>query len=529
MNKNSIKIAKKIKFGTLYLSSIGTMIGSGWLFGSAHAAALAGPASIFSWIIGALVVLIFCLCLIEITSISPIHMGSLGTYLKYTHGSFAFFLSEWMILLGFIGSIPGEAVASVQYLSHWHYPWANQLYNISTNGLSTSGLFASCVLCFIYFLINYWSLNLLTRSIRIITIFKITVPFLTIIFFIYFGFNSHNFHAVGNHSFAPYGYTGILSAVTNAGIILSFFGFQAPLTFALEAERPKIDIPRAMILGVFSCTIVYILLQYTYIATMPDKILLSSGGWNKINLSSPFVQLSSSIGLNIMTILLYIDAFLSPSGTGIIYSSLAPRVLCNLTPYMNKHISTLDKKTGLPKVALLIVLIVSVLGLFLFPSWDKLASIISVGYVLCFAFVPICTLSFRKLVPNISGSKVIRYKFMNIIAPLGFIICTYMIYWSCWPLSGKVLIVQLLGVPIFIYYEYKINKDFLKEIVNSLWMILYVISVAVVSYFGSKKFGGTGYIPDIVDHVILTIIGLLFFYWGYFMSYKTKLFIEKIN
>ena len=530
MNDHKIKNYKKIKFGTLYLSAIGTMIGSGWLFGAAHAAAIAGPASIFSWIIGSIIILIFCLCLVEISSIAPSHMGSIGAYLKYTHGNFACFLSEWMILLGFISSIPGEAVASIQYMSHWNYSWAKDLYDTNINTLSKSGLFFSCILCVIYFLINYWSLNFLTKSIRAITIFKISIPLLTITLFLYFGFDSHNLHAIGNHSIAPYGYSGILSAITNAGIIYSFFGFQAPLTFALEAENPKLDIPKAMILSVLSCAIIYTLLQYAYIVTMPKNILYSSGGWSGVNLSSPFVQLSASIGLNVMTILLYFDAFISPTGTGIIYSSLAPRVLCSLSPYMSQRISTLDKKTGLPKIALCVVLLISILCLILFPSWDKLASIISVGYVLCFAFLPICSLSFRKLIPNINNnSNIIRYKLINILAPISFIICTYMFYWSRWPLTGKILIFQFIGIPIFIYYDYKINKSFLKELSKSIWIILYMIFLSIISYLGSKKFGGIGYIPDIIDHIILTIFALIFFYWGYFMSYKTEFFKDKFT
>ncbi|MFN7093725.1 MAG: hypothetical protein ACK4M7_00005 [Burkholderiales bacterium] len=48
----------KVKLSTLILSGVGTIIGSGWLFGSAHAAALAGPAAILSWIVGAAMVLI---------------------------------------------------------------------------------------------------------------------------------------------------------------------------------------------------------------------------------------------------------------------------------------------------------------------------------------------------------------------------------------------------------------------------------------------------------------------------------------
>ncbi|QXH49004.1 hypothetical protein KSS93_19230 [Pseudomonas xanthosomatis] len=42
---------------SLMLTGLGSIIGSGWLFGAWHASAIAGPAAILAWIIGAVVVL----------------------------------------------------------------------------------------------------------------------------------------------------------------------------------------------------------------------------------------------------------------------------------------------------------------------------------------------------------------------------------------------------------------------------------------------------------------------------------------
>jgi amino acid transporter len=42
--------------GLLY-ASLGSIIGSGWLFGALHAATQAGPRSVWSWIIGAVSIL----------------------------------------------------------------------------------------------------------------------------------------------------------------------------------------------------------------------------------------------------------------------------------------------------------------------------------------------------------------------------------------------------------------------------------------------------------------------------------------
>lgn len=520
----------KIKLSTLILSGIGTIIGSGWLFGSAMAAKVAGPAAVFSWIIGAIMVLVIALNLVEIATIAPTRMGSMGYFLRYTHGSFASFIAEWTILIGFISSVPSEATASTQYLSDWNYNWTHGLFNHVTASLTTSGMIVSSLLCLVYFLVNYYSLAFLTKSIKTLTLFKILVPFIAIISFIYIGFNPSNLHAVGNHSFAPYGISGIFTAVTTAGVVYAFNGFQAPITFAAEAENPKRNIPLALIGSVAISTIIYVALQISYLTAMPHDLLVQHG-WNGLNFSSPFASLAIALNINMVAILLYADAFISPSGAGIIYASLSGRVFCGMGEHMPKFIGQLDYKTRLPRNALIIVLILSFASLWLLPSWDRLAAVISVGYVLCYATVPVSTYSFRKLSPIIPHHNAIRIPGMKLFAPIGFILATFMLYWSRWPLNGEVIFVVLLGLPIYIYYALKAQEQIKEQIPRTIWIIAYLIFIGIFGLIGSKDFGGLGIIPDkyALDHILLAACSLLFFTWGVKVSIKTTEYINQID
>jgi amino acid transporter len=529
--KGAIVSDKKIKLTTLILSGIGTIIGSGWLFGAAHAANIAGPASILSWIIGAVIILILALNLVEILTIAPIQRGSMGYFLKYTHGSFASFLAEWTILIGFISSIPSEAIASTQYLSSWDFVWTKNLYNYQTNIITFNGLIVASILCVVYFILNYYSLSLLSRSIKWITIFKIVIPIITIICFINTNFQLSNFSYVGHNTFVPYGYSGIFSAITMAGIVYAFNGFQAPISFALEAENPRKNVPIAIISSILICACIYIMLQVAFIGSMPQKFL-NINGWHNINYTSPFAFLAINLNLNFLTILLYIDAFISPSGGGIVYTALSGRVLSAMNENVPKIISKIDPATKLPKNALYVVLLICFICLWLLPSWNQLAAVISVGYVLCYATVPISTYSFRKLMPNIDNNpRAIRIKGMNLIAPLSFILSSFMLYWSKWPLNGKVILVIFLGIPIYMYYAYKHKKPILTEIYHALWIFCYLIFIAVFGYLGSSEFGGHNIIPSkyAIDHIILATISLMFFKWGYSISHKTKYYYEEIN
>ena len=518
----------KVKLSTLTFSGVGTIVGSGWLFGSANAAAFAGPAAIFSWILGALMVLIIALNLIEISSNAPVRMGSMGYYLRYTHGSFASFIAEWAILIGFISSVPSEATASTQYLSDWNFEWTHSLFNHTTLTITPMGLIVASFLCIVYFLINYYSLSFLAKSIKAITIFKLIVPIISIIVFLAIGFDSSNFHAVGNHTLAPYGYSEVLTAITSAGVVYAFNGFQTPITFAAEAENPKRDIPLAILGAIGICTVIYVLLQFSYIAAVPHNELINNGGWNKLNFSSPFAALAIALNMNFIAICLYADAFVSPSGAGIIYSSTAARVICGLASHMPKAFSKLDTRTGLPRVALFVVLLLSFVSLWLLPSWEELAAVISVGYVLSYATVPVCTSSFRKIAP-VAHKDAIRIKGMSIIAPLGFIFATYMLYWSCWPLNGEVIAVVLIGLPLYFYYAYKNGEKIFHEIGKCMWIITYLIAIAIFGYIGSTNFGGHGFLANGWDHVILAIVAIIFFIWGRAVSYKTPYYMAEIE
>ncbi|WP_075057636.1 APC family permease [Thermogymnomonas acidicola] len=69
----------------LYFAGLTAVIGSGWLFGSFETASVAGPASIISWIIGGIFILIIALTWSEISTSVPI-AGGAARYANYTHG-----------------------------------------------------------------------------------------------------------------------------------------------------------------------------------------------------------------------------------------------------------------------------------------------------------------------------------------------------------------------------------------------------------------------------------------------------------
>lgn len=65
-----------MRFIDLTMASLGAIIGSGWLFGVLYAAHDAGPASIISWVIGGIAVLLIGLIYAELGGLLPESGGS---------------------------------------------------------------------------------------------------------------------------------------------------------------------------------------------------------------------------------------------------------------------------------------------------------------------------------------------------------------------------------------------------------------------------------------------------------------------
>lgn len=506
---------------SLLMTGVGTIIGSGWLFGAAHAAGYAGPAAIFSWIIGAFIIALTALTLCELGPMMP-RTGGMGRFAKLSHGSLVGFIGDWAGFVGFTSTVPSEASASVQYMSNWDYPWAHELFSSQTQSLSHTGLLVASVLCVVYFMLCYWSMQVFLRAVKAVTLFKIFVPLFSAGTLIYLGFNASNFSAVGNGSIAPYGWSGALTAVTGAGIVYAFNGFQTPISFAGEAKNPNRTIPIAVLGSLALCLVIYVVLQVAFIGALPPSQLAAGGGWSGLDFRSPFADLAISLNLSLLAMLLYLDAFVSPSGSGVIYLASASRMLWGMERdgHMPKSMGRLHKHTLLPRPAMWAVLAASIACLWVFPSWDELAAVISVGYVIGYLCAPVAFIALRGLAPN--AVRPVRLPFASVLAPVTFIAVSLLLYWSSWPLTGEVIFIIVAGLGFWIYYEAKTGfHDIGRQLKAGAWFPTYLVTMAAISYVGSPRFGGLGLLSEMGSFAVVIVVSLGFYVWSYRSAWLT--------
>ena len=324
---NESAIRREVGAIALMFTGLGSIIGSGWLFGAWRAAQLAGPGAIYAWIIGAVVILFVAFTYAELGAMFP-ESGGAVRYGHYSHGSLVGFVAGWAAWISIVSVIPVEAEASVQYMSSWPWAWAQHLYVHAANGqgeLSVPGLSICAVLVILYFLVNFWSVKVFAGTNSAITFFKLVVPAASAIALMCAGFHPQNFQ-VGVHGGTHVGnIASILTAVATSGIVFSFNGFQSPVNLAGEARNPGRSVPFAIFGSIALSTVVYLMLQVAFLGAVPPERLHE--GWAALEYSSPFAQLALALNLNWLALLLYADAFVSPSGTGTTYTATTARMI----------------------------------------------------------------------------------------------------------------------------------------------------------------------------------------------------------
>jgi len=269
----------------LMFTGLGSIIGSGWLFGAWRCAQLAGPGAVYAWLIGAIVVMFVAFTFAELGAMFP-ESGGAVRYGHYSHGALVGFVTGWAAWIAIVSVIPVEAEASVQYMSSWPWGWAQALYVRAANGqgeLSHAGLSIAALLVIVYFLVNFWSVKVFAHTNSAITFFKLIVPAATAIALMCTEFHPGNFQ-IGIHGGVHVGHwASILTAVATSGVVFSYNGFQSPVNLAGEARNPGRSVPFAIFGSILLSTVVYVMLQVAFLGAVSPEHL--SEGWAALDYS----------------------------------------------------------------------------------------------------------------------------------------------------------------------------------------------------------------------------------------------------
>ncbi|WP_267201482.1 APC family permease [Limosilactobacillus kribbianus] len=507
-----LKVHKISLFSGIMLA-LNSLIGSGWLFGAGTAAKVAGPAAIISWILGAVIIISIAITYVELGAMFP-ESGGMSRYAQYSHGQLLGFIAAWANWISLITLVPMEAVASVQYMSSWPWSWANWTHHFLSHGNVTSqGMWVVVLFMLIFTLINFWSVKLMTRFTNLISIFKIVLPTLTIVMLLISGFHPGNFgHSAA--TFMPYGSRSIFEAAAVSGIIMSYDAFQTIINMGGEMVNPRKNIVRGVLISMIITAVIYIMLQVAFIGAV-DPALLAKSGWHGVNFTSPFADIAILLGMNWLAILLYMDAFVSPFGTGVAFVATASRALAAMThtKHLPQWLGRLARRYMIPRFAMVTDFILAVILVNTFRNWSLLATVITGSTLIAYLTGPVTVTTLRRMRPDLKRPFAPHY--MSWLAPVAFVLASLAIYWTMWPTTIQVIVVIALGLPIYLYYEVRYqHSKWGQQLKSSAWLITYMVFISLVSYAGSTGFGGQDWIQYPWDFVIIIICSLGFYWWG---------------
>ncbi len=483
------KLRKALSLQDLFFMSIGGIIGSGWLLGVAGGAYTAGPASIVAWIIGGIIVLFIALTFAEIAGAVP-KSGAIVRYPNYTFGPYTGYIMSWAYFLSAVSVPTVEAEAVLEYASTYIPGLFHVVSGISV--LTLKGILLGTLLLIIFFFLNFAGIRFLGKFNTVMTWWKFIIPMLTFVFLLFI-FNASNFTAYGG--FAPLGWSSVFYAIPSAGIVFSYLGFRQALEFGGEAKNPQKDVPRATIYSVISAIVIYTLLQVAFIGALRWNLPTtpSAGNWAAIAKtaigSAPFfteLKYSGIAALVAFSYFLLIDAWISPAGTAWIYTGNSARVLYGLAAdgIFPKIFLRIYEKTRVPLIGLITTVIIGVLFFLPFPSWYLLVGFISSSTVLTYVIGPLAVHGFRKHAPDLKRPYVLKWA--SIIAPIGFIGGSLIVYWSGLVTLTWIYSIILFGVPFFFFLyapsKLKLSKTF-SYTVGIMGLIISVSSLAFAYFY----------------------------------------------
>ena len=501
------KLKRDVGFSGLIFASLGGIIGSGWLFGPLVAAQTAGPLSIFSWLIGALTILLLGLTYAEVGPLFP-RAGAAAHIANVVHGNLLGKIWAWLLFMFYIAIAPVEVVAVLTYANNY----MPGLLQGNTGLLSGTGVIAAIVLLGLMFLLNFLGIKRVAQLFTGIGWWKLGVPILTIIVLVLTSYHPENLHVMDWHSSVH----GMFVAVASSGIVFSYLGFRQAIELGGESREPGKHIPGAVIGAIAIGALVYVGLQWAFIVSMPPSQI--SHGWQHLDfkgLFGPFAAISTMLGIGWLAILIYADALISPGGTAFVYATSAARaVVANGEVKAGPPIFTRISANGVPWVGVIVAYVIGCLYFLPFPSWQKMVGFITTISVITYGIGPIVLLQLRRSVPDLE--RPFRLWAANVIAPVAFILSSLVAFWGGFQALTYIFAV-LFGI-LAIYGIVRLVRGARpgeeSGFFNITWIFPYFIGLWVLSYLGPKVLGGIGEIGFYWSMLAVAVLALVSMFWA---------------
>jgi APA family basic amino acid/polyamine antiporter len=385
---------------------VGGTIGTGiFVLTGLEAALHAGPAIVISFIIAGIACVFAGLCYAEFAAMAPVS-GSAYTYSYASLGEFAAWFIGWDLLLEYMFAAATVAVGWSRYFTRFlelfgvHLPQAlTQAPFASPDGLAielTGGFLnvPAMAIAIIVTWICYIGISQSSIVNAIVTVIKVGVILAIIglgMFFIDTA-NWQPFIPENTGTWGEFGWSGILRA--SGVIFFAYIGFDGVSTASQEARNPSYDLPFGLLVGLFICTVLYILMAGTLTGLVP---------YTELNDAAPVaVALQAHDALRWLTPWVVVGALAGLTSVVLVLILAQARILLAMSRdgLLPPLIGKVHPKYRTPHMATLITGTIATLMAGLFPI-GVLAELVSIGTLVAFVMVCASVLVLRYKKPDV--------------------------------------------------------------------------------------------------------------------------------
>ncbi|GAA4843094.1 APC family permease [Saccharopolyspora rosea] len=454
------KLRRDLSVQQLLFISVGSIIGSGWLFAVLSAGAVAGPAVIVSWVLAAFLISFLALNYAETGTMLP-RSGGVARYPYLTHGGYLGFLLSWSMLLGGVTTVAIEALAVVQYAAGYVATWTG--VELTSHGddastLTGTGRVVAVVVMLLFFCVNVFGIRFFGRFNQWVSWWKLIVPVLTFVL-LFTVFDTSNL--TGHGGFAPQGWGAVCNAIAVSGIVFAFQGFREGVNFGGEARHPQRDILIATVGSVAICAVIFVLLQVAFIGALDwGSLGIAPGDWSGLEGSrwadQPLYSALESTGIALLGafgVFLLVDAAISPAGTGWIYLGDTARTLYGMALHgsMPRAFARIGERSRVPWLGMVGCLVAGCAFFLPFPGWYELIGYTSSTAVITYLAAAPQLQVMRRVAPDAPRPFFLRAS--KLFSPLGFLAASMILYWSGYEVLQGVVATVLIALPVYALYQ----------------------------------------------------------------------------
>ena len=500
--------------------SLGSIIGSGWLLGALNAAQQAGPASVLSWLLAAVMLSLLALTYAELGGAYPV-AGGCGRFPYYSHGPIVGFTAGWAAWLQAVFIAPIEVLAAIAYVNS--VGWVNTHFNMiyktgeSAGLLNHTGLVVAVILMLLFTAMNLGGAKFFSDSNTIVVIWKTAVPIVALGVIASIEFRPDNFHAGGG--FLPYGWHGVFAALTG-GVVFSLQGFEQAVQMAGEARDPRRDLSRAILTAMAIGAVLYASLQIVMIGALDPMHIMN--GWARPLGTDPsdygaWYTLALVAGVGWLAKALLIDAVISPAGTGVVYVGTSARLSYALgeereMPSALAH----TNKEGVPVVSILVAAFFGLLALGPYKSWTALVNVATGSTAIMYAFAPVSLAALKR----IDGQRPRPYRtpVPALTLPAAFCAANLITYWGGFETTWKLVVVMAVGLALFTYGARRAHTGAGRTLRNFAWVPVWLAGQVAIGAVGRYGNGARNILPNWIDILVVIVFSLVIFYWAVSLS-----------